>query len=184
MELQYAIFAGGCFWCTEAVFKNLIGVKQVTPGYIGGTPETATYEMVSSGTTEHVEAIRIMFDPTQITYRDLLHVFFYTHNPTTLNKQGADTGTQYRSAIYYASLEQKECITQVMDELQREGIFDNPIVTEVHALDAFEFFDAEQYHHDYFESNPQKPYCQIVIFPKIQKLRAKFSHLLSDDRGI
>lgn len=182
METQKAIFAGGCFWCTEAVFQNLKGVASVTSGYIGGANANPTYDQVSSGKTGHAEAIQIEFDPSLITYKELLYVFFYTHNPTTLNQQGNDVGTQYRSAIFYLSEEQKGNIESVMAELGSEGVFDKEIVTDV--LPATEFYAAEAYHQNYYRENADKPYCQIVIFPKIEKLKAKFSHLLKNAGSI
>lgn len=179
---QKTIFAGGCFWCTEAVFQNLKGVEKVTSGYIGGTIDNPSYDQVSIGKTGHAEAIEIEFDPGQVSFRDLVYVFFYTHNPTTLNQQGADVGTQYRSAIFYFTDEQKQIIESVIKELENEMVFDGPIVTEIKPTT--EFFPAESYHQNYFAENQEKPYCQIVIFPKIEKLKSKFSHLLKDDRAI
>lgn len=173
---ERAIFAGGCFWCTEAVFQDLKGVSSVVSGYVGGQTENPSYEQVSSGRTGHAEAIEITFDPAVILYRELLYVFFYTHNPTTLNRQGNDVGTQYRSAVFYTSEEQKHAIDDVMRELTDEHVFDQPIVTEINT--EMPFYKAEDYHQKYFKENPEKPYCQIIIFPKIEKLRAKFSHLL------
>jgi peptide-methionine (S)-S-oxide reductase len=182
MKTERAIFAGGCFWCTEAVFQDLKGVTSVVSGYIGGTNANPTYEQVSSGSTGHAEAIEITFDAEQISYRELLYVFFYTHNPTTLNQQGNDIGTQYRSAIFYTSDEQKQAIAEVMSELESEHVFDKPIVTDIHP--ATDFYPAENYHQNYYKENADKPYCQIVIFPKIEKLKAKFSHLLKDAGSI
>lgn len=182
MSIQKAIFAGGCFWCTEAVFQNLKGVIKVTSGYVGGSVKNPSYDQVSIGKTGHAEAIKIEFNPEVITYKDLLNVFFYTHNPTTLNQQGADTGTQYRSAIFYFDEGQKNDIDSVMKNLIEEKIFDKEIVTEINPVE--EFYTAEEYHQNYFKNNSEKPYCQIVIFPKIEKLKSKFSHLLKDDRAI
>lgn len=180
--VEKAIFAGGCFWCTEAVFQNLKGVSKVTSGYIGGTISNPTYDQVSMGKTGHTEAIEIEFNSEEITYKELLYVFFYTHNPTTLNQQGADTGTQYRSAIFYYNDIQKELIESVMRELTEEKIFDKEILTEVNPV--VPFYTAEKYHQNYFAENSEKPYCQIVIFPKLEKLKSKFSHLLKNDRAI
>ncbi len=180
--VEKAIFAGGCFWCTEAIFQNLRGVINVTSGYIGGTIDNPTYDQVSMGKTGHTEAIEIEFDSDEITYKELLYVFFYTHNPTTLNQQGADTGTQYRSAIFYYNDVQKELIESVIHELTKEKIFDKDIVTEVNPIAPF--YTAEEYHQNYFAENSEKPYCQIVIFPKLEKLKSKFSHLLKNDRAI
>lgn len=180
MTIQKAIFAGGCFWCTEAVFVNLKGVQHVVSGYIGGTVENPTYEQVCNGNTGHVEAIQIEFDSEQITYTDLLYVFFYTHNPTTVNQQGNDIGTQYNSAIFYFDQKQKEDIEKVIQQLEEEKVFDKKIITDVRKAETF--YSAEKYHQNYYEENSDKPYCQIVIFPKIEKLKNKFKHLLKDDR--
>lgn len=182
INTERALFAGGCFWCTEAVFQDVRGVLRVTSGYIGGVTERPSYEQVSSGQTGHAEAIEIVFDPTQISYRELLYIFFYTHNPTTLNQQGNDVGTQYRSAIFYTSQEQKAEIKAVMEELEQEHVFAEPVVTEV--VPEAQFYPAEQYHQNYFKENSEKPYCQIVIFPKVEKLKAKFAHLLKDAGSI
>ncbi len=182
MRTEKVIFAGGCFWCTEAVFQNLRGVTSVVSGYIGGATANPTYQEVSAGTTGHAEAIEITFDPEQISFKELLYVFFYTHNPTTVNQQGNDVGTQYRSGIFYINDEQKKIINEVISELEGEHVFDMPIVTDV--LPATEFYPAESYHQNYFNENSDKPYCQIIIFPKIEKLKAKFSHLLKDAGGI
>lgn len=180
MTIEKAIFAGGCFWCTEAVFENIKGVIKVTSGYIGGSVSMPSYDQVSMGKTGHAEAIEIEFDSEIISYKELLYIFFYTHNPTTLNQQGADTGTQYRSALFYFSDKQKSEIDSVVKELSDEKVFEKEIVTEI--LLVTEFYPAETYHQNYFKENQDKPYCQIVIFPKIEKLKAKFSHLLKDDR--
>lgn len=179
---ERAIFAGGCFWCTEAVFQDLKGVSSVRSGYVGGSVENPTYEQVSSGRTGHAEAIEIIFDPAQISYRELLYVFFYTHNPTTLDRQGNDVGTQYRSAVFYTSKEQKREIESVLRELETEKVFADPVVTEIRP--EAPFYTAEEYHQNYFKENSEKPYCQIVIFPKVEKLKAKFSHLLKHAGGI
>lgn len=182
MKTEKTIFAEGCFWCTEAVFQNLRGVTSVVSGYIGGANANPTYQQVSSGTTGHAEAIEITFDSEQISFKELLYVFFYTHNPTTVNQQGNDVGTQYRSGIFYINDEQKLIIDEVIGELEGEHVFDMPIVTDV--LPATEFYPAEGYHQNYFNENADKPYCQIIIFPKIEKLKAKFSHLLKDAGSI
>ncbi len=175
-KLKTAIFAGGCFWCTEAVFQRLKGVSSVLPGYAGGTAETATYEQVSSGTTGHAEVIKFEYDPEIISYNDLLTVFFATHDPTTLNKQGADEGPQYRSAIFYSNDEEKQQAQQFIAQLTKDGVFANPIVTTLEPLT--EFYEAEDYHKNYYERNSGAGYCQVVIGPKIQKLKEKFSSLL------
>ena len=182
MNIQTAIFAGGCFWCTEAVFQDLKGVTSVVSGYIGGSNANPTYDQVSSGITGHAEAIKIEFDSSEISYKELLYVFFYTHDPTTLNQQGNDIGTQYRSAIFYTSDAQKADVESFISELTSERVFDKEIVTDV--LPVTEFYPAEGYHQNYFKENAEKPYCQIIIFPKIEKLKAKFTHLLNNAGSI
>lgn len=180
MKNRTAIFAGGCFWCAEAIFNNLKGVVAVTPGYTGGPAMNArqapTYEEVCTGKTGHAEAIKIEFNPEEIKYPDLLNVFFATHDPTTLNQQGNDVGTQYRSAIFYTSDEQRQEAEREVRELEAAKVFSSPILTELEPLD--KFYEAEAYHKNYFARNPDQPYCQVVINPKIAKLRAKFAHLL------
>jgi len=173
---EIAVFGGGCFWCTEAVFEELEGVLSVTSGYAGGTMETPSYEHVSTGRTGHAEATRIEYEPDKISYRDLLTVFFYTHDPTTLNRQGADVGEQYRSVILYANENQKTTAEKFIKELTDARAYKDPIVTEVAPLE--KFFEAEDYHQDYYKNNPNKPYCQVVIAPKVEKLRARFKNLL------
>jgi len=165
-----ATLAGGCFWCLEAVFLDLRGVQKVVSGYTGGRRPDPTYEQVCTGVTGHAEAVRITFDPDVITYRDLLEVFFVIHDPTTENRQGADVGTQYRSAIFFHSPEQKATAETVVRELEASGVRDGPIVTEVVA--AGEFHEAEAYHQDYFRRNPGQGYCRAVIAPKVAKFRA------------
>ncbi len=172
---EIAVFAGGCFWCTEAVFSELRGVLTVMPGYTGGTVPNPSYEAVCSGSTGHAEASKIEFDPTQITYNDLLTVFFATHDPTTLNRQGADVGTQYRSAIFTTTDEQKQEAEQFIQELDS----DQPgqkIVTEVVPLT--DFYPADESHRQYYLRNSEQSYCQVVISPKLEKLKAKFDSLL------
>lgn len=176
MNLQIAVFGGGCFWCTEALFKSLGGIESVEPGYSGGNQPNPTYEQVSSGRTGHAEVIKIEFDPNQITYSDLLNVFFATHDPTTLNQQGSDTGTQYRSIIFYANNEQRAEAKLFIEKLEKESVFDNPIVTELKPLN--KFYEAEDYHKNYYARNLSKPYCQVVISPKVAKLRQKFNKLI------
>ena len=171
-----AIFGGGCFWCTEAVFDELRGVVSVMPGYAGGSVKNPTYEAVCGGRTDHAEVIRIEFDPTQINYKDLLTVFFATHDPTTLNRQGNDVGTQYRSIVLYASEEQKREAERFIKELNDSLSHGRPIVTEVRPLG--EFYLAEDYHRKYFANNPYQPYCQVMIPPKLQKLHKQFTELL------
>lgn len=170
-----ATFAGGCFWCTEAIFRRLNGVTSVLPGYIGGTIPSPTYEAVCTGKTGHAEAVQITFTEKIITYQTLLDVFFALHNPTTLNQQGADVGTQYRSAIFFHSEEQKKTARQTIQKLETSGKYSSPIVTEV--TKATEFYPAETYHERYYEKNSYQSYCQIVIDPKIQKLMQEFSSL-------
>jgi peptide-methionine (S)-S-oxide reductase len=167
MKLKKATFAGGCFWCTEAVFKKLKGVKKVVPGYTGGDVKEPSYEKVSSSTTGHAEAVQITYDPNIISFKDLLYVFFKTHDPTTLNRQGNDVGTQYRSEIFYHSGKQKKAAEKILKKLN-ESEYEGSIVTKIsHIRD---FYPAEDYHLDYYENNKNKPYCKLVIDPKIKKL--------------
>ncbi|MDQ3018330.1 MAG: peptide-methionine (S)-S-oxide reductase MsrA [bacterium] len=177
-NLQTAVFAGGCFWCTEAVFQKLRGVHSVLPGYAGGGNENPTYEQVSMGSTGHAEVIKFEYDLAQISYRDLLEVFFATHNPTTLNQQGADMGTQYRSAIFYANDEQKTEAGMIIKELTDAHAYEDPIVTTLEPLT--KFYEAEDYHKDYYERNKGEPYCLVVINPKIKKFKEKFASLIVD----
>jgi peptide-methionine (S)-S-oxide reductase len=169
---ELATLAGGCFWCLDAVFRDLRGVESVESGYSGGTLPNPTYYQVCEGTTGHAEVVQIKFDPEQVSYEELLDVFFTIHDPTSLNRQGADVGTQYRSAIFYHTPEQKQAAERVIDRLNAEKIWDKPIVTEVAPLK--EFFSAEQYHQNYFEQNPNQPYCMAVVAPKVAKFRKKF----------
>ena len=171
-NLEYATLGGGCFWCVEAVLKPLRGVERVTSGYAGGRVPNPTYREVCSGLTGHAEVVQVAFDPSEISYRDILFVFFATHDPTTLNRQGADVGSQYRSVVYYHDEAQKAEAEAVIAELESEGVFDRPIVTEVAPLPTF--YPAEAYHQDYYAQNPQAPYCQAVIAPKVAKLRKHF----------
>lgn len=166
---QVATLAGGCFWCLEAVFDDLKGVLSVESGYSGGKVDNPTYKQVCTGQTGHAEVVQITFDPSIVSFENLLNVFFTIHDPTTLNRQGADIGTQYRSAIYYHSDEQKEVAQQVISRLNKEKIWDNPIVTEITPFD--NFFIAEDYHQEYFANNPNQPYCQAVVAPKVAKFR-------------
>ena len=166
-----AILAGGCFWCVEAVYKNLDGVTSVKSGYAGGTADTADYETVSSGTTDHAESVEVVYDPSRITYGQIIKVFFsIAHDPTQLNRQGPDTGRQYRSAIFYADDEQKRVAESYIDQLNKAHVFDRPIVTEVVPLEAF--YQAETYHQDYAARNPLNPYIVINAQPKVRKLRS------------
>lgn len=167
-----ATFAGGCFWCTESIFSELEGVESVTSGYTGGHLENPTYKQVCEGTTGHAEAVEIVFDSAKISYNELLEIFFATHNPTTLNRQGEDIGTQYRSEIFHHSLEQKQQAEDFIQLLENEKIFDSPIVTEI--SEAVTFYKAEDYHQQYLKNNPQNPYCQAVVNPKLQKFKQTF----------
>ncbi len=168
-------FGGGCFWCLEAVFEDLRGVSKVTSGYSGGKNANPTYEQVCSGTSGHAEVVQIEFDPSQIAYKDLMKVFFTLHDPTTLNRQGNDVGTQYRSVIFYESPQQKQSSEEARKEAQSQ--YSSPIVTEISPLT--KFYPAEDYHQGYYKLNPKKPYCGYVIAPKVQKLRKTFGHLLN-----
>jgi peptide-methionine (S)-S-oxide reductase len=174
--METATLAGGCFWCLEAVFTRLRGVSRVESGYAGGHVENPSYRAVCTGTTGHAEVVQVDFDPAEISYRDLLEIFFATHDPTTLNRQGADVGTQYRSAIYYHDEKQKTEAEQMIEELNEQKIWDAPIVTEVTALPTF--YPAEDYHREYYDRNPEQGYCQVVISPKVSKLRNKFASKL------
>lgn len=176
MELETATLAGGCFWCTEAIFKRLKGVVSVIPGYTGGNTENPTYEQVSSGKTGHAEAIQIEFDPKIISYEKLLEVFFKLHDPTTLNQQGADVGTQYRSAIFYHSPVQQSVAEKAKEKIQQSGVYANTMVTQI--VPFTKFYKAESYHQDYYANNRQAPYCQIVIDPKIEKLIHEFKEVV------
>jgi peptide-methionine (S)-S-oxide reductase len=169
---EIATLAGGCFWCLEAVYDQMKGVESVESGYMGGHTVNPTYTAVCSGSTGHAEVVRITFDPRLASYRDLLNVFFVIHDPTTLNRQGNDEGTQYRSAIFYHSPEQKRIAEEVISELSAQRVYDDPIVTEV--VPAGTFYVAEGYHQEYFQRNPQQPYCQFVVAPKLAKFRKSF----------
>jgi peptide-methionine (S)-S-oxide reductase len=169
---EVATLGGGCFWCLEAVFDDLKGVEQVESGYAGGTVPNPTYRQVCNGTTGHAEVVQVAFDPQQISFKEILEVFFATHDPTTLNRQGADIGTQYRSAVFYHSPEQRATAEQVIKDLNAAQIWDAPIVTEVVPLQAF--YVAEDYHQEYFQQNPNQPYCRAVVAPKVAKFRKQF----------
>jgi len=172
MKSEVASLAGGCFWCLEAVFDELQGVQSVESGYMGGKTPNPTYEDVCGGGTGHAEVVQVTFDPGVLSYEDLLGVFFSIHDPTTLNRQGNDVGTQYRSAIFYHSPEQKRIADEVVAELSREKVYDDKIVTEI--APASDFWVAENYHQEYFRRNPGQPYCMWVVAPKVQKLRKHF----------
>lgn len=175
-SMEQAIFAGGCFWCTEAVLKDVRGVQQVESGYIGGQVPNPDYRAVCSGTTGHAEAVRITFDPSEVSYADLLRLFMVTHDPTSLNRQGADVGTQYRSALFPLTPEQEQVARQVMDEFTQAGTFGKPIVTSIEP--ASPFYVAEDYHQDYYARNPTQPYCSAVIAPKVSKVRQHYQEML------
>ena len=176
MSHEVATLGGGCFWCTEAVFSDLKGVVKVESGYSGGTVANPSYEQVCTGRTGHAEVAQVTFDPEVISYKEILEVFFTVHDPTTLNRQGADVGTQYRSVIFYHNSEQRAVAEQVIKEITSAGIWDAPIVTQVEPLKAF--YKAEDHHQQYFENNPRQPYCQIVIAPKVRKFREHYRERL------
>jgi len=175
-NLEKATFGGGCFWCTEAVFQKIKGVHKIVSGYAGGKKDNPTYQEVSSGDSAHAEVIQIEFDPDEITYKQLLDVFWHVHDPTTLNRQGPDLGTQYRSIIFYHSKEQKRTTERSKEELENSGEFINPVTTEIKKFDRF--YSAEEYHQKFFEKNPKHSYCMINIKPKIKKVKKKYAHLL------
>lgn len=177
---ELATLANGCFWCTEAVFTRLKGVKSVMPGYAGGTVKDPTYEEVCTGETGHAEAIQIEFDPHEITYDVILDVFFHTHDPTSLNRQGADVGTQYRSAIFYNSEAQKKSAEEIKKKLDESGEFHKPIVTEITKLDLF--YPAESYHKDYYRKNGHQPYCSLVIAPKVKHFLEEYGDLAKPEK--
>jgi peptide-methionine (S)-S-oxide reductase len=172
-DTETATLAGGCFWCTEAAFKELDGVVEVTSGYAGGHVEDPTYEAVCSGDTGHAEVVQVEYDPDELDYEDVLKVFFTVHDPTQLNRQGPDVGTQYRSAVFYHDDEQKATVERFVSALEAEGAYDEgDIVTEIAPLETF--YEAEEYHQDYYEKNPNDQYCSIQAEPKVQKVREKF----------
>jgi peptide-methionine (S)-S-oxide reductase len=179
-NLQTATLAGGCFWCLEAVFDEVKGVQSVESGYAGGHVENPSYKAVCTGMTGHAEVVRITFDPEIVSYRDLLHVFFGIHDPTTLNRQGADVGTQYRSAIFYHDEEQKKIAEEVIAELETQKLFDRPIVTTLEKMD--KFYIAEDYHQEYFANNPYQPYCMAVVAPKVSKFRKQYLDMLKKEQ--
>jgi peptide-methionine (S)-S-oxide reductase len=172
-QQEAATLGGGCFWCVEAVYRETAGIISVVSGYMGGRNAQPTYQEVCSGTTGHVEVVQVMFDSRLISYREVLEIFFATHDPTTLNRQGNDTGTQYRSVIFYHSPEQRATAEHLIGELTADKAFPNPIVTAVEP--ATEFYPAEDYHQQYFENHPDQPYCAFVVAPKVQKFRKKFA---------
>jgi len=173
MNENIAIFAGGCFWCTEPVFTQLTGVSEVVSGYIGGHTLNPTYKQICTGTTGHAEAIKITFDPTQISFDELLEIFFISHDPTTPNRQGNDIGTQYRSAIFCQDTEQRISAQNMIAKLNAEQLWPSPIVTQINS--SATFYPAEDYHQYYYANNPNQPYCMAVAGPKVAKIRAKFA---------
>jgi peptide-methionine (S)-S-oxide reductase len=178
---ELATLGGGCFWCLEAVFERLQGVRSVRSGYAGGSPPDPSYELVCTGTTGHAEVVQIAFDPAVIGYKEILEIFFVTHDPTTLNRQGPDTGTQYRSVIFTHDETQRATAADVIADLTRQGVFDRPIVTEVAPLDVF--YPAGTYHQEYYRRNTGQPYCQAVIAPKVAKLRKAYLARLKPEFG-
>ena len=178
---EVATLAGGCFWCLEAAFQDLRGVQQVVSGYAGGHVPHPSYKQVCTGTTGHAEVVQITFDPAVVSFADLLHVFFTIHDPTTLNRQGEDVGTQYRSAIFYHTPEQTATAERVIRELQAEHVWDAPVVTELAPLTAF--YPAEEYHRDYYRRNPNQGYCRAVIAPKVAKIRKLYFDKLKQPAG-
>lgn len=178
-KLEKATLGAGCFWCVEAVYQNLAGVQSVVSGYAGGHVPNPTYEQVCTGSTGHAEVAQITFDPAVISYAEILDVFWRTHDPTTLNRQGADVGTQYRSVIFYHSDEQRRIAEESKAAADASGAWKNPIVTEIAPL--AEFYPAEDYHQNYFRRNPHQPYCQMVVAPKVEKFKLIFSAKLKGD---
>lgn len=175
-KIESIVLGGGCFWCLEVIFRNVRGIYSAISGYAGGSASHPTYKKVCGGKTGHAEVIKLEFDPEQIKLRDILEIFFTIHNPTTLNRQGNDIGTQYRSAIFFSDKEQKEIAENVIDELTKSQTYRAPLVTELTRLD--KFYPAEEYHRRYFEKNPEKAYCQLVIAPKFEKFQKKLSRFL------
>jgi len=177
-DLSLATFGGGCFWCIEAVFNRVRGVHSATSGFAGGHVKNPSYREVTTGNTGHAEVVQVAFDPAEISYLQLLEVFFRVHDPTTLNRQGADVGTQYRSAIFYHDADQRETAEKVKSRLEEEKIWNDPIVTEITPLEAF--YKAEEHHQNYFEKNPNQGYCQMVIMPKVKKFKSLFEDLVKE----
>ena len=175
--IEQATLGGGCFWCTEAVFRQLKGIELCESGYSGGSDPNPNYDKICGGKTGHAEVVRLHFDPNVISFRKILAVFFAIHDPTTLNRQGNDIGTQYRSVVFYHDLEQKELAMAYKAKLTKEKVWDLPIVTEIEAISNYS--EAEQYHHDYYENNPQNMYCQAVVRPKVEKFRKVFKEKLN-----
>ncbi len=180
-KLETATLGSGCFWCTEAVFEQIKGVEKVTSGYSGGTTQNPTYEDVCDGATGHAEVVEIVFDNSVISFGQILEIFWYTHDPTTLNRQGADIGNQYRSVIFYHSPHQQKVAQRMKDEFNRQNIFKNPVVTEIAPFQVF--YPAENYHQHYYRNNPMRPYCMVVISPKMKKLRETFHRFLKETKN-
>ena len=178
-RFEVATLAGGCFWCLEAIYDDLKGVEDVVSGYAGGGVANPSYQAVCTGATGHAEVVQVTFDPQVVSFKELLEVFFTIHDPTTLNRQGADVGTQYRSAIFYHSPEQKAAAGQVITEIGAAGIWPDPVVTEIAPLETF--YPAEDYHQEYFRKNPYQGYCRAVVAPKVAKFRAKFIERLKKE---
>jgi peptide-methionine (S)-S-oxide reductase len=179
MNLQKITFGNGCFWCTEAIFESVKGVKSVASGYMGGHIKNPSYKDVCTGSTGHAEVIQLIYDADEVSFDELLLIFFKTHNPTTLNRQGADVGTQYRSAIFYENDVQKQLSEEMIKRLTDENVYDQPIVTEI--TPASEFYKAEDYHQNYFANNPQNPYCSAVIQPKLYKFAKEFTEKIKPE---
>jgi len=175
--MKQAVFGGGCFWCTEAVFQMLKGVSKVEPGYAGGAMENPSYERVSEGNTGYAEVIRVSYDPSIISYEDLLTVFFGSHDPTTLNRQGNDVGEQYRSVIFYSTDEERGIAETMIDDVQKSLTDGSRVVTQILPLE--KFYPAEDYHKDYFKTNTSAPYCQLIIEPKVERVRKRFAELVN-----
>jgi peptide-methionine (S)-S-oxide reductase len=176
VSLDVATLAGGCFWCIEGVFREVNGVENVVSGYTGGTTVNPTYEQVCTGKTGHAETVQVSFNPSKISYREILEIFFSIHDPTTLNRQGADIGTQYRSAVFYHNEQQKRVVEELIRELNKANLWDKPVVTQIVPLDTF--YPAEEYHQEYFSRHPEQAYCQMVISPKIGKFRKQWTNYL------
>jgi peptide-methionine (S)-S-oxide reductase len=176
VSLEAATLAGGCFWCLEAVFREVDGIENVVSGYTGGTSINPTYEQVCTGETGHAEAVQVSFNPSRISYREILEIFFSVHDPTTLNRQGPDVGTSYRSAVFYHNERQKAVVEELIGELNKAHLWEKPIVTQIVPLDIF--YPAEDYHREYFSRHPEQAYCQTVISPKVNKFRKKWTERL------
>jgi peptide-methionine (S)-S-oxide reductase len=180
-KIEVATLAGGCFWCMEAIYDDLVGVESVESGYSGGRVKDPSYHQVCDGDTGHAEVVQVRFDPTVLSYHDLLTIFFTMHDPTTLNRQGSDVGTQYRSAIFHHNAGQEKIARQIMKEIEAEKIWDAPLVTEVTAFEVF--YPAEDYHQEYYNNNPYQPYCQTVVVPKVAKFRQIYASRLKSQAG-